>query len=226
MFRLSLLNLTNNVGSANVGDPVAARETGPTDQSFISRWIPVPSTETTPSVQRIQILQSEISPPPDGAHPGRMLLKIAFMAALFLGGYLTGRFAILDSATTADTNANQATGAQSAPEPPAPEPPSPLVWGPQVAAVPPETSAVLSPELNIPKPASAPNRDARPLRSDEVREVQAWLNVFGFDAGSVDGFAGPQTTAAVKRYRSARQMEETGALDRSVLQQLRQQVGQ
>jgi hypothetical protein len=38
--------------------------------------------------------------------------------------------------------------------------------------------------------------------------------------------AGPKTTVAVKRYRVARQMEEAGGLDRSVLQQVRQQVGQ
>jgi peptidoglycan hydrolase-like protein with peptidoglycan-binding domain len=56
--------------------------------------------------------------------------------------------------------------------------------------------------------------------------MQARLKGFGFYAGPVDGLPGPKTTAAVKRYRTARQMEETGGLDRSVLQQVRQQVEQ
>ena len=68
--------------------------------------------------------------------------------------------------------------------------------------------------------------DARPLNSDEVLETQAWLKAFGFDPGPLDGLAGPKTTDAVKRYRTARQMEETGSLDRSVLRQVRQQSGQ
>ena len=57
-------------------------------------------------------------------------------------------------------------------------------------------------------------------------ETQAWLNAFGFYSGPLDGLPGPQTTDAVKRYRTARQLEETSALDRSLLQQVRQQVGQ
>jgi hypothetical protein len=198
-------------------------DTGRSGPGIFSKWIPAPLSETGQSALPNQILQPKISPLSDRAHLGRILFRITFMAALFLGGYLTGRFAILDRATTADANANQATA-----EPAPPEPPSPLVWVSQVTAVLPETSAARAPlsVVDTPKPVSAPIRDARPLNSDEVREVQAWLNAFGFDAGSLDGFAGPQTTAAVKRYRAARQMEETGTLDRSVLQQVRQQVGQ
>lgn len=76
------------------------------------------------------------------------------------------------------------------------------------------------------KPVNKPIGDTRPLDGDEVLETQAWLRAFGFYSGPLDGLTGPKTTDAVKRYRTARQMEETGALDRSVLQQVRQQVGQ
>jgi peptidoglycan hydrolase-like protein with peptidoglycan-binding domain len=80
--------------------------------------------------------------------------------------------------------------------------------------------------VTAPGPVSTPIGNTRPLSSDEVLETQAWLKAFGFDPGPLDGLPGPQTTAAVKRYRTARQMEETDALDRSILQQVPQQVGQ
>ena len=62
--------------------------------------------------------------------------------------------------------------------------------------------------MTPPKPVSTPIRDTRPLTSDEVLETQASLTAFGFYSGPLDGLPGPQTTAAVKRYRLARQMEE------------------
>jgi peptidoglycan hydrolase-like protein with peptidoglycan-binding domain len=72
----------------------------------------------------------------------------------------------------------------------------------------------------------APVSEPQQLNADEVHEAQAWLNAFGFSPGPVDGLAGPQTMAAVKRYRLARKMEEMGGLDQSVLKQMRQQSGQ
>jgi hypothetical protein len=222
MFRLGLLKLAENIGPANVRNPVAALDTGRSHPSFFSRWLPAPWTETRQSSERSQILQPGISPLPDRARLGRILLKIAVMAALFLGGYLTGRLATPESAPTADLNVNQALAAPSAPEPAAP---LALV---QPVTVLPETSSAPPPDFAVTasKPVSRPLGDTRPLNSDEVLETQAWLKAFGFDPGPLDGLPGPKTTDAVKRYRTARQMEETGALDRSVLQQVRQQVGQ
>ena len=150
----------------------------------------------------------------------------AVMAALLLGGYLAGQFTILENAPTSNANANQALV-----EPPAPEPLAPLVWASQVSVVQSGTQRALGApppvaEVTAPKPSGTPVADTRPLNSDEIMETQAWLKAFGFDPGPLDGMPGPKTTDAVKRYRTARQMEETGALDRSVLQQVRQQSGQ
>jgi hypothetical protein len=205
MFRLGLLDVAANIGSKNLRNPVAVLGADRSRPSFFSRWLPVLTREQP--AERSQILQPEKSPLSDRARVGRILLKIAFMAALFLGGYLTGRLAIPESEPTADANANQALAAPSAPEPFAR-----LVWVSQETVLPELSSA--------PPPVST-----RPLNNDEVRETQAWLKAFGFYAGPVDGLPGRQTTAAVKRYRTARQMEETDALDRSILQQVRQQVG-
>jgi Putative peptidoglycan binding domain len=222
MLRLRLRKLAENIRSGNVRNPVAALDANRSHPSRFSTWVPVPSTETEQSSQRSQILQPEISPLSNRVRLGRMLLKIAFMAALFLGGYLTGRLAVLGATPTADANTNQALAAPSAPESVAP-----LALAPPVTVLS-EASSIPAPvsEVTTSKSVSTPIWNTRPLSSDEVLETQAWLKAFGFDPGPLDGLPGPQTIAAVKRYRGARQMEQTEALDRSVLQQVRQQVGQ
>src|SRR4030095_16605191 len=63
------------------------------------------------------------------------------------------------------------------------------------------------------------------LNNDEIREMQAWLKAFGFDPGPIDGYPGARTTAAIKRYQAARQTEETGQLDRSLLRKVRREAG-
>jgi hypothetical protein len=64
-----------------------------------------------------------------------------------------------------------------------------------------------------------------PLNQDEVREVQTWLKAYGLDPGPIDGLPGPLTTAAIKKYELARQKVQTGALDPSLLEILRRDVG-
>jgi len=41
-----------------------------------------------------------------------------------------------------------------------------------------------------------------PLLRDEVEEMQRLLNLLGFDAGPVDGFAGPRTRSAIRAFQS------------------------
>jgi hypothetical protein len=217
--RLGLAKLAASIRSGNVPEPTAARDDRTTPSRLLSGWPPPAPTE--PSLQGGPTRQLSTD-----ARAGRILLKTAVMAGLFLGGYLAGRFTIFDDAATSNANARQALV-----EPPAPEPESPLVWASQVSVVQSQNQqAVLAPppvsEVTAPKPSGKPVADTRPLNSDEVMETQAWLKAFGFDPGPLDGMPGPKTTDAVKRYRTARQMEETGALDRSVLQQVRQQSGQ
>jgi len=60
------------------------------------------------------------------------------------------------------------------------------------------------------------------LGRDDVREVQARLQSFGFNPGSVDGVLGAMTEGAVMHYQQARGQPQTGTVDRSLLEQLRQ----
>src|SRR5215475_10911356 len=90
-------------------------------------------------------------------------------------------------------------------------------------------SPVTAPVAPAPEPpvqtqaaTSEPAADANALRLDEVRELQAKLRAFGFNPGPVDGVAGPMTQSAAMRYQQARGQPQTGAVDRQLLDQLRQ----
>ena len=171
----------------------------------------------------------------------RTLLKLMLLLALFAGGFLLGYVTASLDAPPSDTRSTEAVltpipselsrisiavsdvpkaseGARSteAVLTPIPSEPSPIsTAAPEVGDAPKAIPVKTSTEV----PPSAQ------LRSDEVRETQAWLKVLGFDPGPIDGSRGPQTSAAVKRYQAARHREETGELDRSLLQQVRQEVG-
>ena len=163
----------------------------------------------------------------------RILGHLAVVAALVAGGYLFGRSSAPTCAPVADANCIEA----QAPTPVAPTPvvatlvaSAPPATAP-VAPTPPVSAPAAEPSVSAteetrPNPRSTPNGAARPLTNDEVREMQAWLKAFGFDPGPLDGLPGSRTLAAVKRYQAARQTEETGLLDRSLLRQVRKQAGQ
>ncbi len=63
----------------------------------------------------------------------------------------------------------------------------------------------------------------RRLTNDEFREIQDKLSALGHDPGPVDGFFGPQTIAAVKRYEIAKGQEPTGSIDLRLLDRLRRE---
>ena len=65
-----------------------------------------------------------------------------------------------------------------------------------------------------------------PLTQDEIKEVQTRLKALAFEPGPIDGFSGPLTTAAIKKYEAARQRPQTGNLDRALLDALRWEGGQ
>jgi hypothetical protein len=153
----------------------------------------------------------------------RILGHLAVVAALVAGGYLFGRSSAPACAPLPDANCIEA----QAPTPVAPT----VVATAPVAPTPPVSAPAAEPSVSAteetrPNPRSTPTGAARPLSNDEVREMQAWLKAFGFDPGPLDGVPGSRTLAAVKRYQAARQTEETGLLDRSLLRQVRRQAGQ
>lgn len=116
------------------------------------------------------------------------------------------------------------------------EPVSPLVvaTAAPAPAPPPAVQPVLAPAVepaadNQPAASATgsqasvePPPSEAPLRPDEVREVQARLRSFGFNAGPVDGNAGRMTEGAVMRYQQDREQPQTGEIDRRLLEQLRQ----
>lgn len=66
------------------------------------------------------------------------------------------------------------------------------------------------------------NTSELPLKREEVRELQARLQSFGFNPGPVDGIAGRTTEGAVLRYQQERAQPQTGKVDRELLERLRQ----
>lgn len=58
-------------------------------------------------------------------------------------------------------------------------------------------------------------------RSDAVAEAQRILNALGYDAGSVDGQAGPQTRRAIAGFQRDHGLPQTGETDASLLSVLR-----
>ncbi|MBV8192481.1 MAG: peptidoglycan-binding protein [Alphaproteobacteria bacterium] len=81
------------------------------------------------------------------------------------------------------------------------------------------------PDDSTVKPATNAPAGNAILSSGETREAQAWLISLGFDPGPLDGLPGPRTTAAVRQYQAARQREQTGLLDRALLQEIRREMG-
>lgn len=128
---------------------------------------------------------------------------------------------------------------KTAPVTAAPSPPhTPTVRATSVADVvppPPPTatlveigaSAAFAPQQTVtaadpaPPPALPAPRDRGRLSAGEVREVQARLAILGFNPGPADGAAGPQTSAAVRRFEEATGRPSTGAVDRETWTQLR-----
>jgi hypothetical protein len=92
----------------------------------------------------------------------------------------------------------------------------------ETAAAPVTETAPVAVAAAAPDPPAEPERLPEPLQRGEVREVQARLRAFGFDAGPVDGSAGPRTQAAGLRYRQERGLAEAGDVDRALLEELRQ----
>ena len=132
--------------------------------------------------------------------------KLAGAAALLYGAYLVG----WSSAEPAQrTEALQMPGREIALTA---EPPTPPV-------------TIVAPATERPAPLllPPPPPGARALSNEELVEVQAKLQALGHDPGSVDGFHGPKTVSAVKRYEIANQIEPTGNLDLRLLERLRRE---
>jgi peptidoglycan hydrolase-like protein with peptidoglycan-binding domain len=84
--------------------------------------------------------------------------------------------------------------------------------------------AAASPPAAVAPAAPDPRAAAAQIPTAEVREVQGRLRAMGFNPGPVDGSVGPLTENAAKQYQRARGLEVTGAVDRNLLAQVRQET--
>ena len=163
----------------------------------------------------------------------RLLGQVGLVAFLAVAGYVLGRVSAPGCEPVAGI-CTEAAQASASPVPTVAEPQSQTnVVLASVAGFPPKRlpeAATATPPLlgvnAVPSPeAKKPAERAAALSNDEIREMQAWLKAFGFDPGPIDGYPGARTSAAVKRYQAARQTEETGVVDRSLLRKVRREAG-
>ena len=204
-----------NISSRGVRKTVGLPGTGLSYQIF-TKWTkpppappPVPQRtyEALPQPHNANRTYEEAAPPvaPEGERQGTGFLK--FLGALALLMFLAAVLG-LGRGTPQLPAALPAAGpvAQSSPAPA-----SATLKPPEQAAAPAAKPA--------PPPPTASN--AAPLTMDEVRELQTWLKAFGLDPGPIDGFMGPLTTVAIKKYEAARLQPVTGTADRPLLERLR-----
>jgi peptidoglycan hydrolase-like protein with peptidoglycan-binding domain len=129
---------------------------------------------------------------------------------------------VADSSSAAPSADGVPTGTTAAPAPEAPTAPPPAAAAP---AVPDPTAAAAAPPPAAAAPAAPePSAAAAQMPTAEVREMQGRLRAMGFNPGPVDGFVGPLTENAAQQYQRARGLEVTGAVDRNLLAQLRQET--
>jgi hypothetical protein len=140
---------------------------------------------------------------------------------------------VADNASAAPASDVEQPGTIAAPAPAAP-PPAAAAPAASAPSASPSADRVQAGTNVAPAPAAAPPAAAAPaapapsaaaaqMPAAEVREVQGRLRALGFNPGPVDGAVGPLTENAVKQYQRARGLEATGALDRNLLAQLRQE---
>ena len=121
------------------------------------------------------------------------------------------------SATPSPAPPVQTAAVEPAPASPAAVP-APVADPPPVAVAPVAAPAASTPPASTP-PVSAP--PAAPLAREDVKEIQARLQAFGFNAGPADGNAGRVTEGAIMNYQQKRGLPQTGKPDRALLDQLR-----
>lgn len=154
------------------------------------------------------------------AGAGTAAIAIGVLVAYLVNGPLQRP---LESQVVADTSS-------AAPSPD--RVPAGTTTAPAPAAPPPAAAAQAVPDSDVaavaPPPAAAAQATPDPsaaaqMSSTAVREMQGRLRAMGFNPGPVDGIVGPLTENAAQQYRRARGLEATGAVDGSLLAQLRQE---
>lgn len=93
-------------------------------------------------------------------------------------------------------------------------------WAPVWTAVKSPTAPKGRPGRKKATASSNVRNSAAPRSNDTIRRAQDALNAAGYKVGVPDGRAGAQTTAALKRYQTARHLQVTGKFDNITLRSL------
>jgi hypothetical protein len=78
-----------------------------------------------------------------------------------------------------------------------------------------ESAQASSDALDLGVQKRAVEAAAEPLTVDDVRKLQNWLVVLGFDPGPVDGRPGPRTLNAFNQYRASKNLGPVSRIDRA-----------
>ena len=154
----------------------------------------------------------------DQARERRLIAGLSVVLALTVGAALAYFVSTLDTRPVPPL-----PSAAARPEPAAAPPDSALASSSPTPTATVEPAAMeVAPTADSPPAPIKPKPRAAPLQRDEVREIQAKLQSFGFNPGRVDGNAGRMTEGAARRYQQDRGQSQTGEIDRALLDQLRQ----
>jgi hypothetical protein len=196
-----------NISRRGVRQTVGLPGTGLSYQTF-TRWPKSPPPSSPPPGDGGELDGRKEGMPEQTGPKSTGILK--FLGALGLIVFLMAMFGLVKGPPSPPP-APMTAAAPAVPAPVAP------------AAVPKalERTATPAPNQAATATTTPPAANTAPLTADEVREVQTWLKAFGLDPGPLDGFMGPLTTAAIKKYEAARLQPVTGTADRPLLERLR-----
>lgn len=160
----------------------------------------------------------------DGPSTGRSLIwaggfslgAVAGAAAIY--AFLTEHSPEIALASQPPPASTAASPAPLETAPPPALPASPAAEAVVVAAPAPSPD----PAPTIPRPDPPSSEPAGPLARYEIMELQSHLKELGMNPGPLDGVAGGQTKAAIKRYEAANERPQTGTADRTLLKTLRE----
>lgn len=93
----------------------------------------------------------------------------------------------------------------------------------RLAALKPGTGSAVKPPTAQPETAGPLNEDVK-LSRNAARDLQARLNILGFNAGAEDGLIGRKTRAAVVSYGAARGLEMGDTINQALLDKLASEV--
>ncbi|MEO0991917.1 MAG: caspase family protein, partial [Pseudomonadota bacterium] len=105
-------------------------------------------------------------------------------------------------------------------------PADPVTPSEEVAALPAPEPARPMARAAEPEPSPQPEPEVtdRGVSRQQVSNVQARLNILGFEAGPVDGAAGRRTRNAIRAYQQRKGLPVTGQIDQRLLTNLRADV--